>query len=232
MANTKYSSDEIFKILQDELIALEIKPNEILSENALCSRFEVSRTIVRSALQRLAQSGFVEIIPHVGTKVTAIDLDEVNQYIYLRIAVEIQILKDYIKAVTPPQVEEIRFYKNTFEKAVDEIDDLSSLDVNMTNTLLSKDLAFHQGYFHHMDKDILWNVLTHPQASYSRFIRLDMLGGKNIPDVLKEHTELMNAIDQRDPDAAESIISRHLYGGTRRLGSKIYSEQFQQYIKQ
>ncbi len=232
MAAKKYSSDEIFNILQNELIALQIKPNEILSENALCSRFDVSRTIVRSALQRLAQSGFVEIIPHVGTKVTAIDLEEVNQFIYLRIAVEIQVLKDYIKAVTPPQIEEIRFYKNTFEKAVDEIGDLSTLDVNKTNILLSKDLAFHHGYFHHMDKDILWKVLTQPQASYSRFIRLDMLGGKNIPDVLKEHAELMKAIDERDSNAAENIISKHLYGGTRRLGSKIYSEQFQQYIKQ
>lgn len=229
---TKYSSDEIYKILEGEIVSLQIKPNEILSENALCARFDVSRTIVRSALQRLSQGGFVEIIPHVGTKVTLIDLETVTQYMYLRIAVESKVLRDFIKTMTPPQVEEVRYYKNAFEKAVEEIGDLSTLDVERTNILLSKDLAFHQRYFRFMGKNVLWDAVTHPQASYSRFIRLDMLGGKNIPDVLVEHAAMMDIIDRGDSDAVEDIITRHLYGGTRRLASKIYSEEFQQYIKQ
>ncbi len=228
----KYSSEEIYKILEGELVALQIKPNEILSENALCGRFDVSRTIVRSALQRLSQTGFVEIIPHVGTRVTTIDLNEVNQFIYLRIAVESMVLRDFIKIMTPPQVEEIRFYKSTFEQAVKEIGDLSTLDVEKTNTLLSKDLAFHRKYFLFMDKEFLWNTLTQPQASYSRFIRLDMLEGKNIPDVLEDHSLIMDAIDNADADAIERLVARHLYGGTRRLAAQLHSEEFRQYIKQ
>ncbi len=29
--------------------------------------------------------------------------------------------------------------------------------------------------------------MTRPQADYSRFIRLDIMKGRNVPDVLKEH---------------------------------------------
>ncbi len=228
---TKYSSDEIYKILENELVTLQIKPNEILSENALATRFDVSRTIIRSALQRLSQTGFVEIIPHVGTKVTPIDLEEVNQFIYMRIAVEVKVIKDFIKSMNPPQIEKLRFCMKTLETAISEAGDLSSLNVDQTNEILSKDLAIHQVYFDFMGKNILWDILTQPKPGYSRFIRLDMLGGKNLPDVLKEHAELMDIIDRADVDSVEDIISKHLYGGTRRLASEIYSNQFQQYIK-
>ncbi len=228
---TKYSSDEIYKILENELVTLQIKPNEILSENALATRFDVSRTIIRSALQRLSQTGFVEIIPHVGTKVTPIDLEEVNQFIYMRIAVEVKVLKDFIKSMNPPQIEKLRFCMKTLEAAIAEAGDLSSLNINQTNEILSKDLAIHHVYFDFMDKNILWDILTQPKPGYSRFIRLDMLGGKNLPDVLKEHAELMDIIDRADVDSVEDIISKHLYGGIRRLASEIYSNQFHQYIK-
>jgi len=228
---TKYSSDEIYKILENELVTLQIKPNEILSENALATRFDVSRTIIRSALQRLSQTGFVEIIPHVGTKVTPIDLEEVNQFIYMRIAVEVKVIKDFIKSMNPPQIEKLRFCMKTLETAISEAGDLSSLNVDQTNEILSKDLAIHQVYFDFMGKNILWDILTQPKPGYSRFIRLDMLGGKNLPDVLKEHAALMDIIDRADVDSVEDIISKHLYGGTRRLASEIYSNQFQQYIK-
>ncbi len=228
---TKYSSDEIYKILENELVTLQIKPNEILSENALATRFDVSRTIIRSALQRLSQTGFVEIIPHVGTKVTPIDLEEVNQFIYMRIAVEVKVIKDFIKSMNPPQIEKLRFCMKTLETAISEAGDLSSLNVDQTNEILSKDLAIHHVYFDFMGKNILWDILTQPKPGYSRFIRLDMLGGKNLPDVLKEHAELMDIIDRADVDSVEDIISKHLYGGIRRLASEIYSDQFQQYIK-
>ena len=228
---TKFNSEEIYKILENELVTLQIKPNEILSENALCARFDVSRTIVRSALQRLSQVGFVEIIPHVGTRVTAIDLEEVNQYIYMRIAIEVKILTDFIRTMTPPQIEKLRFCQKSLEDAVNEVHDFSQLDISMADEFLSKDLSFHKTYFQFMGKDILWDIISQPKPGYSRFIHLDIIGGKNLPDVLKEHSELMNAIESSSLDSIEDILTRHLYGGIRRLGSKIYSDKLSLYIK-
>ena len=72
--DTGLSVDEIYQILEGEIVSLEIKPGEMLSENTLCKRFSISRTPVRSALQRLEQNRFVQIIPHKGTIVTPINL--------------------------------------------------------------------------------------------------------------------------------------------------------------
>ena len=47
------SSEYMYQVLKNEILTLEIKPGEPMSENDLCKRFGVSRTPVRSALQRL-----------------------------------------------------------------------------------------------------------------------------------------------------------------------------------
>jgi DNA-binding GntR family transcriptional regulator len=227
---SKLNSEDIYKILEGEIVSLEILPSESISENGLCARFDVSRTIIRSSLQRLAQNGFVEIIPHVGTIVTSIDMNTVNDFVYMRVAIEHAVLRDFMRSMTPDQVEEIRYHKNAFEKAVSEIDDFITLDPENTNKLLQKDLAFHECYFKYMNKNEIWQFLTQPQPNYSRFIRLDMLGGKNIPDVLEEHNRIMDIIDNQDFDAIEDAITRHLYGGIRRLSSKIFSDELNKFI--
>ena len=70
---TLQHTDELYHILEDEICTLKILPGEALSENQLCKRFGVSRTPIRSVLQRLEQNRFVQIIPCKGTIVTAID---------------------------------------------------------------------------------------------------------------------------------------------------------------
>ena len=71
---TLQHTDELYHILEDEICTLKILPGEALSENQLCKRFGVSRTPIRSVLQRLEQNRFVQIIPCKGTIVTAIDI--------------------------------------------------------------------------------------------------------------------------------------------------------------
>ena len=78
---------------------------------------------------------------------------------------------------------------------------------------------------------VMFKSLTRPQADYSRFIRLDIMKGGNVPDVLKEHEELLRVIDEKAFDAIEPLLKRHLYGGVRRLGGQLFSEEYKNYFK-
>ena len=73
------SCDEIYRILENEIAQLKILPGETLSENTLCRRFHISRTPIRSVLQRLQQNGFVQIVPCKGTIVTSINLKQIGR---------------------------------------------------------------------------------------------------------------------------------------------------------
>ena len=68
------STDDIYTIIKNEIIALVIKPGEDLSENSLCKRFGVSRTPIRTVLQKLENRGFLAIEPYKGSFVTLLEL--------------------------------------------------------------------------------------------------------------------------------------------------------------
>ncbi len=112
---------------------------------------------------------------------------------------------------------------------VAELDDPEAFDLN---DFLKKDLDMHELWFRATDKMFLWQQLTDPQADYSRFIRLDMVGAKNVPDVIKDHTRMMEIIDAKDESAIEPLLTHHLYGGVRRLGGKIFSEEYSMYFQE
>ncbi len=225
---TSMSNDDIYRILESEIVSLKIAPGDILSENSLCQRFHVSRTPIRSVLQRLQQNRFVDIIPHKGTIVTTINLDIVSQMIYQRVAIETMVFRDFVKSCCPTEVEKARYCLQIMEEAAKSADDLEHFDIN---NFLDKDLLMHEVWFRSTGKMFLWERLTTPHPDYSRFIRLDIVGAKNVPDVLTDHREMMDLIDRRCTEGIEELMSRHLYGGVRRLGGCLFSDEYKKYFQ-
>ncbi len=52
------NSQIIYQILKKEILDLTLKPGQSISEHEICNRFSVSRTPVRTVLQRL-QGGWI-----------------------------------------------------------------------------------------------------------------------------------------------------------------------------
>ena len=199
-----------------------------MSENTLCRRFHISRTPARSVLQRLQQNGFVQIVPHKGTIVTAINLKPANQWIFQRLAVECMVLRDFITICTPTDIARIHYSHEMLLKITDRLLlDPEHFDIN---EFLHMDLAMHRIWFQATDKLFLWENLTRPQA---RLLPLHPPGcdaGTQCSGCLKEHQELIDIIESKNFAAIEPLLKRHLYGGVRRMGSKLFSDEYQRYF--
>ena len=50
-----------------------------------------------------------------------------------------------------------------------------------------------------------------------------ILSGNNVPDVLAEHEQLLHLIESGNTTDLEPLLRRHLYGGIRRIGPRIYT---------
>ena len=212
--------DQQYRLLANEILHFILKPGEKLSENDLCQRFSLSRTPVRSLLQRLQENGLVQIAPKRGSMVTKLDLDIINQLIYERTAVETMVLRDYILSRTPADVERVRYLYDQMKQAAVSF---GGAEFNI-DVFLQADLGMHSEWFHRMQLDYLWKRLSSPHSSYTRFCMLDIMAGKNVPDVLEEHGHMLHLIEEGSTDGIESLLKRHLYGGVRRLGPQIYTD--------
>ena len=211
--------EHLYQLLSDEILQFKWKPGDRLSENDLCQRFSLSRTPVRSLLQRLQENGLVQIEPKRGSIVTRLNLDTINQLIYERVAIETMVLRDYITSATPADVEHVRYFYSQMEKAAADYSD----DQFQPDAFRKADLAMHGEWFRQMRLNEIWSRLTGPQSSYTRFCVLDIMAGKNIPNVLEEHGEMLRMIEEKDTSGIETLLHRHLYGGIRRLGPDIYT---------
>lgn len=77
-------SERIYRILRDRICLLEYPPGSHLSEEELAQEFEISRTPVRRVLARLEAEGLVQSVHGVGTIVTDVDVEELQQVYHLR----------------------------------------------------------------------------------------------------------------------------------------------------
>ena len=98
------------------------------------------------------------------------------------------------------------------------------------NKLYEADRALHGTWFAAMDKMYLWSTLQNAHADYSRFRMLDTMTTGGLAEVIADHRNLMNAIERCDLAAFEPLVERHLYGGIRRLGSKL-TEEYADYFE-
>lgn len=208
-------SDTIYRTLEKEILDLKIKPGEALSENDLCARFNVSRTPIRSVLQRLQENGLVTIAPYKATTVTLLDYDIIGQIIYQRVAVESMVLRDFIRICSPMLVEKIRYLIRSCRVLLEG--DFETAE------FYELDSRLHEVWFTETKKHYLWDCIQNSQSNYSRFRMLDIVEAKDFESIVREHEELLDIIVRKDYDAIEPLFVQHLNGGITRLGDLVYT---------
>ena len=127
----------------------------------------------------------------------------------------------------PPFVKQYRALIRQRAAAYDELAKAETLDFNR---LYEADTRLHETWFSAMGKMYLWRTLQNAHADYSRFRMLDTLTTGGLAEVVADHHNLIDAIERCDLAAFEPLVERHLYGGIRRLGSKL-TEEYADYFE-
>ena len=102
------TSDIVYKSLKNEILHLHLLPGSAVSEIETSNKYNVSRTPVRDAFKALASEGLLEVVPHVGTFVSYIDIREISDILFLREVVEQAVLRILATTYTQAQILKIR----------------------------------------------------------------------------------------------------------------------------
>lgn len=214
---SKNRGEFVFDTLKQEILKLELKPGQSISENELCMRFDVSRTPVREALRRLQEQGFVHTIPYSGTYVTRLSLNNIREMIYMRVAVELMVIRDFMKIATPLLYEEVRHQIRCQELLIQETDFEPEAFYEM-------DAQMHAIWFQATQKTSLWEFIQAQQLHYTRFRMLDFVTETDFPRIVKEHTNLLKQMETGNEAEVETVLKKHLYISMTRMKNVIESE--------
>jgi DNA-binding GntR family transcriptional regulator len=89
-------TEQAYRVIEEQIVTLRLKPGDILSEQMLSANFEIGRTPIREALQRLAREGLITILPRKGILVS--DLNPRNQLLVLEVRRELERLLSRVGA--------------------------------------------------------------------------------------------------------------------------------------
>ena len=206
----KNRCDYIFDMLKQEILSLELKPGQAISENEICSRFDVSRTPVREALRRLQEQGFVNTIPYSGTYVTLLNLDDIRQMIYMRVAVELMVMRDFMEVATPLLYEEIRHQIRCQELLIQE-------PGFEPEQFYSMDAQMHALWFCAVGRAKVWDFIQAQQLHYTRFRMLDFVTETDFTRIIREHKQLLEFLENKDEKGLEEALKAHLYISMTRM---------------
>ena len=138
-------------------------------------------------------------------------------------AVEARVLRDFAPHCTPEQRALIR-------RRADAYAALAQAETPDYNRLYEADRLLHETWFAAMGKMYLFRTLQNAHADYSRFRMLDTMTSGGLDEVIADHQNIIAAIERCDLAAFEPLVERHLYGGIRRLGSKL-TEEYADYFE-
>ena len=123
--------ERMYKILRDRICLLDYPPGSHLSEEELAREFEVSRTPVRRVLARLEAEGLVQSVHGVGTLVTDVNIEELQQVYYLRMELALLVGKLAPIPRTPADLDRIRALIKRCDPDLVDLDQRAFLRLNM-----------------------------------------------------------------------------------------------------
>jgi DNA-binding GntR family transcriptional regulator len=194
---------QVFEHLRELIVTLALEPGAVLPRTELTRYFNLSATPIRDALTRLGDEGLVDIFPQHITLVRSVDLASARQAHFLRLSVELEIVRLLSEQANPVLALALQQLVEQ-QRACLETGDLKSF--------IRIDLAFHQKLYEAAQLEQLWSVMRSSSGNLDRLRRLHLpLNGK-AQSILEEHGAIARAIGAGDPAAAQDCVRQHLSG--------------------
>lgn len=192
-------AEQVFDALHEQILTFALPPGTKISEVEVSKQMGISRQPVREAFFRLSQLGFLLIRPQRATIVRQISSAEVLQAMYIRAALETEVVREAAKSMGTDDLEHLSFLLDKQEiasKAVDKIQ------------FHLLDDAFHKMICDATGAGFVWTLIKEKKTHMDRVRYLSLSFGAEL--ALSEHKEIFNAIKARDSDKAVAAIRKHL----------------------
>lgn len=210
----------VYEVLKKNIINLNIKPGDRISEKEISNLFDVSRTPVREAFIKLSREGVLYILPQRGTYISLIDLEQVEEARFIRESLETAVLKIATES----------FPDDTMKELEENIEIQKELIKNKDyGKFLEYDEEFHKVIFKACNKARTWSIIEQVNTQYKRVRLLSFIADENWYKVIEHHEELLKAIKENDNTYAQKILNTHLKKLLKE--QKQLKELFPQYFK-
>ena len=188
-------------VLRNNIVDLNLKPGETISENEIANILNVSRTPVREAFAKLVSEELLEVYPQKGTQVSYIDLKRVEEARFMRLKLEEAVVKLACEDFSDNYLFELESNINQQEFCMAKKNYIAAFEL---------DNSLHELIFKGCGKERIWNAIHFMNGDFDRVRALNVITSMNMDIVLVQHKGIINAIKAKDSELGVKLICEHL----------------------
>ena len=192
-----------YEQLREAVISLHLEPGAVIARGAVAQRLGISQTPVREALVRLQEERLIEVIPQSATRVSRIDLASAREAHFLRLSVELEIVRRLSQMSSPALSGALQTQLARMRAALATGDHAA---------FTAADGAFHAALYQAAEVPDLQVLVRRRSGHLDRLRRLHLPAPGKADAVLVEHRELAEAIMAGDALRSERCLRVHMSG--------------------
>ena len=191
----------IYEHLKDEILSGGIEDGARLIETSIADSMNISRTPVREAIRKLEADGLVLSIPRKGVIVKKFDINDVIEIYKIRQALEVLAVKEAAEHMLESEIKEARYHLDRAELHLKNLENNAFLEdnENFTNVLINAS---------RMPRAI--QLIASYREQLGRYRKITLSSDQRKSDVIKEHSEILKAVELRDSKLAERLVFEHI----------------------
>lgn len=192
--------NKVFEEIRRDIIGGHFQPGEDLREADLAERYNVSKSPVREALQRLQFEALVETTPRQGHRVMPLSVSDAQDILEMREALEAAALRRIVATATDAQLA--------------SLDGLRSVDLTDMAAFARYNRRFHVELAELSGNARIAAETRRLLDAYERLCRVSLERLKSdlgtTGKALADHCQLIDALQSRDSRRAVQTSHRHL----------------------
>jgi len=194
------ATQRIVESITTAIVERRLAPGTKLAEQKIADIFEVSRTLVRQALNQLSRDRLVTLEPARGAFVAMPSVEEARQVFEVRAMIEAALVRQLAARISDAQISRLRSHLR------DEREAVARTDVSGRTRLLAD---FHVVLARLLGNEVLAQLLA-DLLSRSSLISLMYQSAHSAEHSQEEHVQIVEALARRDVRAAVRLMEHHL----------------------
>ncbi len=203
-------ADQVFEHLETDILSGKYQRGDILTENRLCEILGVSRTPIREALRRLMQEHLI-VETGKGSMVLGITDEDLRDIYIIRESIEAKAARMATETATEDEINEL--------KSALELQEFY-LSKQNSDQIRLMDNRFHEILYKISGSHVFYNTLLPLHKKVQKYRKVSLQSQSRANESVAEHREILNAIINRDADAAETFTAKHVKNAYNHIAGK------------
>jgi len=201
----------VYEALHNMLLLGRFSPGQPMTIKGLTEMLGVGMTPVREAIRRLTSENALKTLGNRRVIVPVLTQKQVDDIYFLRMKIEPELAKRSVKNITKAQIQELSEINEEVTDAIGSGDISKYLERNKT---------FHFSIYELAETPILMRSVQSLWLQVGPSLRV-VCGRYGTANLLDKHSDILQALRDTDPDAAEAAMQEDLQQGIMLVGQPL-----------